>query len=290
MASSSRASLIPTGYTFMNPKIMVSKKAEDMIRTLMEKLDKRDPDAFGLYIYNDFFNYAQLDLVDHELSSIHAKIQRKEWSEAFYQLEALTVWTDLAALSWPMADDGDRSILTDKVYGACLVKVLVSLEAEKLLSIDHFPNLETVLRLASEWAEAFPEPGLYRKVINGIGKRLFGNKSTTVKELEKARVDEWISTLSENDQKELREVMKEQEEDADEDMVDDETFWGTIKDDEADENVDDDELSLYKIWKEYKEYLLECPTKPFRGPPQWDLTKWSQEDKAPFSYEAMDDD
>jgi hypothetical protein len=48
----------------------------------------------------DFFNFAILDLVDKSLSTIHAKIVKKEWNEALVQLEALSVFQDIES-SWP---------------------------------------------------------------------------------------------------------------------------------------------------------------------------------------------
>lgn len=50
---------------------------------------------------SDFFNYAQLDMVDKQLSAIHSKIVKKEWTEAYHLLETLSVFMELASLDWP---------------------------------------------------------------------------------------------------------------------------------------------------------------------------------------------
>jgi len=88
----------------------MSKRAYDIVVGLLEKADNRNPDAFGMYIYNDpslfvhrpsvlflfpaaaldFFNYGLLDLVDKTLSNIHTKIVKKNYDEAFDLFEALT--------------------------------------------------------------------------------------------------------------------------------------------------------------------------------------------------------
>lgn len=44
---------------------------------------------------------------------------------------------------------------------------------------------------------------------------------------------------------------------------------------------------LARAWNEYKG---QAPAVPFRGPPEWDLTKWTEEDKKPFSFDSMDDE
>ena len=31
-----------------------------------------------------------------------------------------------------------------------------------------------------------------------------------------------------------------------------------------------DDFCLYRVWKAYKEFLSDVPTKPLRGPPKWD--------------------
>lgn len=48
-------SVIPEGYTFANPWHMMTKKAFEKFKDLMEKMANRDPDRFDMYIYNGLF-------------------------------------------------------------------------------------------------------------------------------------------------------------------------------------------------------------------------------------------
>ncbi|THH30678.1 hypothetical protein EUX98_g3494 [Antrodiella citrinella] len=81
--------------------------------------------------------------------------------------------------------------------------------------------------------------------------------------------------------KEQQEI-KEAKDDEDED--EDETCWYEEGRDGADEDYDNDNFVLARVWKAYNAYLQGCSTstKPLRGPPQWDLSKWSDAQKAPF--------
>ncbi|THH30689.1 hypothetical protein EUX98_g3495 [Antrodiella citrinella] len=286
--------LIPEGYTYINNITFVSRKTDDAITDLLAKLDKRDPDLYAMYIYNDFFNYAQLDMVDKQLSSIHSKIVKKEWNEAYQLLETLSVWMEMANLSWPMVDDGERVKYTDKVYGAALITVIRALKAENRLDVEHFPTLKTFLRYASSWGMAMHGSGMgkYTKVLNAIGRRVFNVKDQTPESqaLEKARVEEWITTLPAEEQEEIRKIRAErpEEEEEEEDEDDRESkYW--YDEDGADEDYDHRSFVLSRVWKEYKGYLKDCPNKPRRGPPEWDLSKWSDAQKAPFLFDNMDD-
>ena len=64
--------------------------------------------------FADFFGYAQLDLIDRELSSIHNKIRKKQWMEAFHHLEALIMFNDLGAFGWTgkLLTNSDQAKLT----------------------------------------------------------------------------------------------------------------------------------------------------------------------------------
>lgn len=67
---------------------------------MMDKADNRNPDAFDMYIYNDFFNYAILDLIDGALGKLHARIVKKDWEEAYIMVLALTCFMENES-SWP---------------------------------------------------------------------------------------------------------------------------------------------------------------------------------------------
>ncbi|KAJ3531510.1 hypothetical protein NM688_g7564 [Phlebia brevispora] len=281
------ASVIPDGYTFMNPFTMVSTNAANRFDELVEKMDNRNPDCFDMYIYNDYFNYGTLDIVDKELSTIHTKIIKKKWDEAYALLEGLTAFFDLSGCSWPMIDDGEQTELTDRVYGASLVTVLRALKKENRLSPEHFPSLETILKLATEWSKGMPQSLDYHTVLQGIGKRLFKDKSAETLALEKARVEEWIDGLPKEDRKRVREMIKEQKEE-------DKELYGKNKkkewwdNDRAWEDDDDTDLTLSRVWKDYKAHLREYPNVPMRGPMVWDINDWTEVEKAPFLFSNMD--
>ncbi|TCD69881.1 hypothetical protein EIP91_005958 [Steccherinum ochraceum] len=284
---------LDSGYTFINDLTFVSRKTADAVKDLLSKLDKRDPDMFDMYIYNDFFDYAQLDLVDKQLSAIHSKIVKRDYTEAFYLLETLSVFQDLAGLSYPMADDGERIELTDKVYGASLVTVLRALKKEDRLDLQHFPSLETFLMAGSSWGISMTgvDMGEYYKVLNGIGQRLCNAQDKTPESiaLRKAQVEEWILTLPKKEQDDYKEMCKKGKDGMDEDdEEDDGKEWYERQG--ADEDYKSSDFTLSRVWKEYKAYLQESPTKPLRGPPEWDLSKWSAAQRAQFSFNGMNED
>ena len=50
----------------------------------------------------------------------------------------------------------------------------------------------------------------------------------------------------------------------------------------------DDDYAMSRVWKEYKEYLANTPTMPLRGPMNWDISEWTEEEKKEFSFDNMD--
>lgn len=183
-----------------------------------------------------------------------------------------------------MVHDGKRVELTDKVFGASLVTVLRALKAENRLDVEHFPSLETLLQTASEWGIAMHGMcmGEYYKVLNGIGGRLFKDKSQETVELEKARVAEWISTLPPEEEEE-KETSGGDEDQGDE--GENSVPWFEAKG--ADEAYSSRDFTLSRVWKEYKAYLRECPTVPLRGPPYWDISSWTDEERAEFTFKGL---
>lgn len=183
-----------------------------------------------------------------------------------------------------MADDGDRVLITDKLFGACLIKVVRELKDANMLNVETFPNLETILKRGASWGDSAAD-AKYQIVLRGIGKRLFADKSSEDLAREKAMVEEWISTLSKKDQKDVREQMEEEEEEEDPDAGP----W--FDEEKANEDFEHSGFKLAKVWKDYTAYLKKVPAVPLRGPPKWDLTKWTAAEKASFQMDDdMDDD
>lgn len=144
----------------------------------------------------------------------------------------------------------------------------------------------------------------YHLTTKAIGLRLFAKKSDALIELEKKRAEAWVQSLDLPKERRLaREMMglpqqegevvaeadDEDEDEDEEEEDDDKPWWHGAK--PLHEDYDDKDYKLTRAWKEYKEYLQGVPTKPMKGPPQWDLTKWSAAQKAQFSLSrGMDDD
>lgn len=187
------------------------------------------------------------------------------------------------------------------------------LKEDNKLNVETFPNLETVLKEATEWGQTWEDCiySKYQVVCRGIGKRLFENKSPETLAQEKAMAQEWIDGLDKEEQEKIKRKLKQDDEDEDdEDNEDDEdedededgedegnekgkkdkkeTPW--FDKGEANENLKDRNFIFSRVWKEYTAYLNEVPLVPSKGPPVWDLTKWTEEEKAPFLFSNMDED
>jgi hypothetical protein len=187
-----------------------------------------------------------------------------------------------------VCNDGERTKLTNVVYGASLITVLRALKKEGTLGATHFPSLETILRIAAEWGhemKGLRAGSKYYRVCKAIGKRLFKDKSPEDKAIEKARPEEWINSIPADEQKEVRKCMKEAEEDPDEDEDEEPWYEGSKA---SDEDIRDEDFVLSRTWKTYREHLSSVPTKPLRGPANWDISKWSEAQKAPFKFDNMD--
>lgn len=316
--------LIPKGCVFLNPTCLVTQAAKDLYDNLDKKAENRCPDNFDMYIYNgelnirvftgycltfyfidasDYFSYGVLDLIDKTLSTLHAKIIKKDYDTAYSILEALTLfmsdcgaWTGtclflisrkISAFTYVSdlvgSDDGERVQATSQAYGALLVNVLRGLEKKGRLNTTEFPSLESLLRNAVELGDEMEGQGCETSchlVCQAIGWRLFHAKSPETIALEKKQVQEWLNSLDEEMQAEVKEMMEQ-------DKEDDLTPWYQSGKDEN-ENERYEDLAMVRVWKDYKDYLRECPTLPFRGPGEWDLTKWSHEEKRPFLFSEMD--
>jgi hypothetical protein len=187
-----------------------------------------------------------------------------------------------------VCDDGDRTELTNKAYGANLIATLRGLKKDGRLSTTDFPALPSLLKNAAEWGEAMKEMGCdspYYIVCKGIGKRLFGGKEVEMKVEEKRWIEEWVEGLGKDERESVRAGMKQDEEEREED----EKPW-YARACAGDEDDKDPDYALTRVWKEYKDYLVNTPTMPMRGPMIWDISKWSEEEKREFSFDNMDSD
>ncbi|KAJ7129392.1 hypothetical protein C8R44DRAFT_872666 [Mycena epipterygia] len=239
------ATTVPEGYTyaFLQPRCFVSVKAEKFARDILDKAKTRGA-------------YGQLALVDSALGTLHSKIAKKDWDGAFTILEALTLFNEFES-DWPTVDDGERVDLTNKVYGASLVTVLRALKKDGRLDVSHFPGLETTLRKAAEWGELMKSISCdsdYDLVCKALGARLFQKTEADITS-EKARLDAWLASRSQEEQAEFHRMVQEKAEDEDEDEEDESTEPWHAGGSEVDEDVKNKDFVLSRVWKQYKDYL-----------------------------------
>ncbi|KAG6817839.1 hypothetical protein H0H87_001671 [Tephrocybe sp. NHM501043] len=168
--------------------------------------------------------------------------------------------------STQVSDDGRRTMLTDKVYGALVVAMFKGLESQKNSIQPSF----RASKVTSEWADQMKglncsaQYGPYCKI---LGMKLFAGKST----------EDWLGA---DEQASIKEDM---EEDEDDDEEEPEAWYA--KPGVADEG----DLVLSRAWKEYKAYLDTVPRKPMKGPGSWDISKWTSAQKKPFSFDEGGD-
>ena len=92
--------------------------------------------------------------------------------------------------------DGERVIITDKIYGALLITTIRALESAGTFNEENIPNLEVCLELIADWGDAFGTDlrSKYPKVIKGLGKTLFGTREEEErKSVERKEGREWRS-------------------------------------------------------------------------------------------------
>ncbi|KAJ7498661.1 hypothetical protein FB451DRAFT_1016821, partial [Mycena latifolia] len=199
--------------------------------------------------------YGKLALIDSTLALLHSKILKKGWDDAFTILEALTLFNEMESY-WPMCDDGTRVVLTNKVYGACLVTVLHALKKDSRLNASHLPGLETTLRQAAKWGEEMKSISCnsdYDLVCKAVGARLFQKSEADIAS-EKARLDGWLASRTKEEQDEFHRRVQEDAEDEDEEEEDESEPWHSGGS-EVDEDAKNNDFVLPRIWKEYKDYL-----------------------------------
>lgn len=215
---------------------------------------------------------------------MHAKIIKKDWDEAYSILEGLSVFAEMEA-TWTQCDDGERVQVTNKVYGASAVAVLRGLQKAGRLNPAEFPSLENLLKTIASFGEMMESCSCnsdYAKLARAIARRLFKDKTEEDLALEKARLNEFIESIEDKEERdEVKADLKEKEEEDDDES---EKFWFR-KGEICDEDEKDPDWVLSRVWKEYKSHLSSVPSGPMRGPGSWDINKWSAAQKKPFEFE-----
>jgi hypothetical protein len=183
----------------------------------------------------------------------------------------------------PACDDGDLTKSTNKLYSAVLLTVLKGLKDTNQLSPKTFPNLESVLRAAFEFGknmEGIACKSDYAKTCKAIANDLFKDTTTADRALYEARLREHVESIEDLEEKtELLESL----EDYVEKMKKGQAWYMKGK-------VGKPELKGGNLQRAWNDYRGRAPEAPFRGPAEWDLTKWTEEEKLPFSFDNMDDE
>ncbi|KIP06136.1 hypothetical protein PHLGIDRAFT_471035 [Phlebiopsis gigantea 11061_1 CR5-6] len=145
--------ILPSDYTFTPGGLLVHKDTYARAEKLMNQAQNRDPDMHDMYIYNDFFGYAVLELVDDTLSAIDSFVAKKKWLDAWNALFSLTVFNPMCGGVWKQVDDGDRVIATEKTFAALAVAIIRALESAEpsALNEETIPNLESALMDMAAW-------------------------------------------------------------------------------------------------------------------------------------------
>ena len=163
-------------------------------------------------------------------------------------------------------DDGERVIITDKIYGALLITTIRALESAGTFNEENIPNLEVCLELIADWGDAFGTDlrSKYPKVIKGLGKTLFGTRTEeerkSMGEKKTKAYDEFVKNLSDEEREKRGDISPgeeedDEEEDEDEDEDEDEKkekgpWYGKAK--AADASFSHSSFKFTPIWREYK--------------------------------------
>ncbi|KAI0650822.1 hypothetical protein C8Q79DRAFT_945241 [Trametes meyenii] len=293
---------LPSDYTFAPGGRLVHKDTYQRFQKLFDAARNRDPDEHAMYIYNDFFGYAILDLVDSTLSSIHTLVVKKKYRDAWRALDCLGKFSN-DFQDWKQVDDGERAEATVKAYGALLVTTIQGLEKDDVLNEVDIPNLEEALQsFASDFESGSDAEEPYNRLVRAYGRKLFGDRTDDErKKIWRSRWEAYVAFVKalpdEEREKRGERVPKEggekdqdedgedeDEDDGDED--DDETWFGDVSVKDAQKTHRD--FAVSRTWKEYKDALAGAPNVPLQGPPTWDLTEWTDEEKKPFLFANLE--
>ncbi|KAJ7496203.1 hypothetical protein B0H11DRAFT_2276395 [Mycena galericulata] len=163
---------VPDGFKRVNdhPIELWSNAAFDHVDRLQTDEENRNPDAHGVYIYNDYFGYACCDLLKKEMLAIGKMVASKTQKlspDTFHRLEALTLYmaNSMAADVFHTIDDPDLAEAIYNAYGALWMTYILDLEAAakpQKLGPTHpvaIRNLENVVRTAAKGIAEFSSLG-----------------------------------------------------------------------------------------------------------------------------------
>ncbi|KAL5482520.1 hypothetical protein ACEPAI_9114 [Sanghuangporus weigelae] len=282
--------VLPRDYTFAPSGIPIHKASYERVLKLLDQANKRDPDRFDLYIYNDYFGDAVLDLVDSTLSTVYTHVTKKRWQDAWHTLDALAKFNQICG-AWINVDDGERVAITETAHGALIVTTIRALDAAGQLNKSFFPDLAYTLRDMAQWTLTWWDTldTYYHRVLKGYGKKLLGGRTDEEYKREASAVKKaynaFVQKLSPEEREKGRYKFIGQKDEQEENRGDAEEggrrMWyedGDVRD----ISLMDSSFSVFSTWKKYKECLRESPQVPLYGPPEWDLTQWTEAEKREF--------
>ncbi|EON68928.1 hypothetical protein W97_08186 [Coniosporium apollinis CBS 100218] len=138
----------------------VSKPARKMAAKYAQDVDKRDPDIFGMYIYNDYHGYGTAEVIENMLLAWTTEYQKKDSSvwELWKHTEAIAHFFALMPelIGFGNLEDGERVNEILNVIGLALLSTLNKLEAASLLKPDGpVKDLELVLCLMLDFCSGY---------------------------------------------------------------------------------------------------------------------------------------
>ena len=169
---------------------------------------------------------------------------------------------------------------TNTAFGAMAIVTLRAFKKEGRLNAESLPSLESFLQNFASVGEAMDARGCectYADVARGIAERLFEHRTQQQLEVEYQQREEWVRAVAtdEDDRKALEKYLRNMRHD-----------W--YIDGIAHEDLSKHEFASTRAWKHYETYLSGCPKGPLRGP-SWEISSWSEEDKAEFSVLKEED-
>ncbi|KAJ7209149.1 hypothetical protein GGX14DRAFT_453214 [Mycena pura] len=262
---------IPDGFILVNghPIELWSKAAFEHVERLQTDEENRNPDAQGVYIYNDYFGYACCDLLKKEMLAIGKMVASKTEKlslDTFHRLEALTLYmaNSMGAEVFHTIDDPDLAEAIYNAYGALWMTYVLDLEAAakpQKLGPTHpvaIRNLENVVRTTAKAITRFS--GL------GFNKDADDLEMALLRVLERNDMDGTPKAKLFLGKSEDSDDEGEEEEEEEEEKT-------------AGEGADDvDVRAAAKAWKASAamKALREAYGPVEHGGRPWDITKWSK--------------
>ncbi|KAG9660995.1 hypothetical protein KCU64_g2844, partial [Aureobasidium melanogenum] len=124
------------------------------------EIPHREPDCFGMYVYNDFAGYGYQEVVENNMAEFNKVLNSKngKTEELWTILESIPVWLlDEPNVPWHMIDDGERSWLTYSLLGFMFLAGLNRIDQEGELKPDSkYKDLSLVMSL---WARVADDLG-----------------------------------------------------------------------------------------------------------------------------------